>query len=401
MFPLSMLRAHWRLLGFGFFMCLCSNFGQTFFIALFGGVVRAEFGLSHGGFGTVYSLATLTSAAILIWAGRFIDRLPLPLYSAGVLVGLAGACVIFGLAGGEAALVVGILFLRLFGQGLSNHAGITVMARYFDSHRGRAVSLANMGFPAGVAFFPALVVIALSVYDWRQIWMANGLIVILSVPVMLFLLMGHGDRHAAFAANRSESGADGRDRTLGQALRGSAMWMRMPALLAPSFISTGLVFHQVHLAEVKGWSMTLLSGSFSAYAAMTVVAALIGGPLVDRVGARRLTRYFLVPLAAAALSIVIFDGPWVAPVFLGFLGASAGVTAVILGALWAELYGVSHLGAIRAFGQSAMVFSSGLSPVVLGVLIDFGVGIEAIATASVVYCIGASILARVAETGTE
>ena len=58
-----MLREHGRLLGFGFFMCLSSNFGQTFFISLFSADVRDAFGLSHGGFGTVYSTATIASAA--------------------------------------------------------------------------------------------------------------------------------------------------------------------------------------------------------------------------------------------------------------------------------------------------------------------------------------------------
>jgi hypothetical protein len=90
-----------------------------------------------------------------------------------------------------------------------------------------------------------------------------------------------------------------------------------------------------------------------------------------------------------------------APVFFGLLGASAGITAVILGALWAELYGISHLGAIRAFGQAAMVFSTGLSPVVFGVLIDQGIKIEAIAGTCAVYCVFASVLARAAESQAE
>ena len=81
MIPLAMLREHGRLLGFGFFMCLSSNFGQTFFISLFSADVRDAFGLSHGGFGTVYSTATIASAAVLIWAGRVVDRIPLAAFA--------------------------------------------------------------------------------------------------------------------------------------------------------------------------------------------------------------------------------------------------------------------------------------------------------------------------------
>ena len=111
MFPLSTLRAHGRLLGFGFFMCLRSNFGQTFFISLFGGEVRAAFGLTHGGFGTIYSMATLTSAAFLLWAGRFVDRMPLAAVSAVVLGGLAGACLLFGRASSDTALFLSLIHI--------------------------------------------------------------------------------------------------------------------------------------------------------------------------------------------------------------------------------------------------------------------------------------------------
>jgi len=396
MFPLSTLRAHGRLLGFGFLMCLCSNFGQTFFISLFGGEVRAAFVLTHGEFGAIYSLATLASAAFLLWAGRFVDRIPLAAFSAMVLGGLAGACLLLGRASGEATLFAAILFLRLFGQGLSGHTAITAMGRYFDSHRGRAVSIASLGHPAGEAVFPIIVVSALTAFGWREIWSTSALSVALALPVMLLLLAGHGERHALHLEKRIESGAVIGDRTLGQALRSFGLWLRMPALLAPSFIGTGLIFHQIHLAQIKGWSMTLVSGSFAVYAGMSVAAVMLAGPLVDRIGARRLTGFFLAPLAAAGISVAVLDGNWVAPLFLGLLGASAGVSVVVFGALWAELYGVAHLGAIRAFGQSAMVFSTGLAPAALGILIDSGIGIETIAAGCAVFCVGASILARAA-----
>ena len=38
---LPLIRSEWRLLGFGFAMTFCSAFGQTYFIALFGGELRA------------------------------------------------------------------------------------------------------------------------------------------------------------------------------------------------------------------------------------------------------------------------------------------------------------------------------------------------------------------------
>ncbi|MEX0693527.1 MAG: MFS transporter [Rhodospirillales bacterium] len=396
MIPLAMLREHGRLLGFGFFMCLSSNFGQTFFISLFNADVRDAFGLSHGGIGAIYSAATIISAAVLIWAGRAVDRIPLAAFSMLVLGGLAAAAMLFAAAPNAYMLIPAIFMLRLFGQGLSTHTAMTAMGRYFDTHRGRAVSIASIGHPAGEALFPILIVTALAAYGWRDIWWACALIVLAALPVMLFLLKGHRERHAAFVARQKASGAVAGDCTLGQALRTTGLWLRLPALLAPSFIGTGLIFHQVHMADVKGWSMTLVSGSFTAYAAMSVVAAIVTGPLIDRFGARRSAVVFLAPMTLGALSVALFTAPWAVPLYLGLLGTSSGVTVVLLGALWPELYGTSHLGAIRAFGQAAMVFSTGLAPAALGLMIDAGIGLEAIAFGCALYCVAASALVLVA-----
>jgi len=65
---LAFLLKNRRFLGFGLACTLASNFGQTFFIALFGGTIRAEFQLGHADFGALYATATLISAA---WADTF------------------------------------------------------------------------------------------------------------------------------------------------------------------------------------------------------------------------------------------------------------------------------------------------------------------------------------------
>jgi hypothetical protein len=82
--------------------------------------------------------------------------------------------------------------------------------------------------------------------------------------------------------------------------------------------------------------------------------------------------------------------------FFGLLGGASGLISVILGAIWAELYGVAHLGAIRAFGTSAMVFSSGVAPVVMGFMIDWALSVEAIAAGCAACCIAAAAISTLA-----
>ena len=51
--------ARW-LLG-GFLLTFFSAFGQTFFISIWGSEIRDTYGLTHGGFGGIYMVATLAS----------------------------------------------------------------------------------------------------------------------------------------------------------------------------------------------------------------------------------------------------------------------------------------------------------------------------------------------------
>ena len=339
---------------------------------------------------------------MLIWLGRLIDRVPLAAFAAATLLGLAAMCLFMGLAGtraaswGALALLPAIFGLRLFGQGLSSHAAIVAMGRYFAAERGRVVSLASLGHTLGDAILPGLVVAALAFAAWQALWTGAGLALLALVPIVFILLKGQGARDRAHHRARATADA-GADWALGAVLRDAGLWLRLPALLAPSFVFTGLIFHQVHLAETKGWPLSLLAGSYLVFAIASLAALIIGGMLVDRFSARRLVTLFLTPLALACLVLAVSDAAVAAPLFLGLLGVNAGITGVLLGALWAELYGTRHLGAIRAFGQSAMVFSSGLAPAFMGLLIDQGLAMERIAAGAALYCILAATLARLAE----
>ena len=65
---------------FGFLLTFSSSIGQTFFISFFAGEIKSELNLSHGMFGTFYSAATLTSAIVFLWFGKFTDQFDLSLF---------------------------------------------------------------------------------------------------------------------------------------------------------------------------------------------------------------------------------------------------------------------------------------------------------------------------------
>ncbi len=397
MLPLSFLRANGRLIGFGVFMYFCSSAGQTFYVSLFGGELRAAFDLSHGNFGTIYAVATLASAATLVWAGRLIDRVPLAAFSATVMVGLAIVSLLVAVSWSVTALAVALFGLRLFGQGLAGHTAATAMGRYFEAERGRAISVAVMGLPAAKFVLPTLVVAGIALAGWRSVWVATAVALLAATPLAHILLKDQGARDAALRARRAGAAERNHvDSALGAVLRDPGLWLRLPALVATPAIFTGLIFHQVHLAEAKGWPLSLMAGSFTVFAVASIAATLAAGPLVDRLSAARLVPLFLVPLLLSCLALAVGSGPAAAPVFLGLMGLGTGASFVLGGALWPELYGTAHLGAIRAFTQAVMVFATGVAPAVAGLAIDSGLSVDSIAAVCTAYCVVASALAATA-----
>jgi len=393
----SLLRAEWKLLAFGFLMAFGSSAGQTFFISWFSAEWRALFDLGHGGFGGLYSAATLVSGFLLIWAGGVIDRVDLRWFAGAVLVGLATAALVASLAAGPVSLLVALFLLRFFGQGLSSHTAVTTTARYADPRvRGKAVSIATLGFPVGEGLCPILVVAAIAAYGPAATYGGTALLIAgLFLPVAMGLLLGHGARHAALVERtRTHAEADPKARqwTRGEVSRDRLFHLTLLAVMAPSFIVTGIFFHQVHLIGAKGWSMEVFAGAYIGFAIAQVTTAMLSGLFIDRFGARRLATFYLAPLGLGCFVLSGSDGIWAGFVFMAMGGMCSGASATLLGTLWAEIYGVTHLGAIRALVTACSVVASALSPATMGWAIDAGVSMDTIVLLCGCYLVGAVAL---------
>ena len=386
-----------RFLTFGFLAAFLSSFGQTFFIALSSADIRAEFGLGHADFGLIYACGTIASAVLLIWAGRKIDDVDLRLYTFLVCAGLGCACLAMSGVGSAFWLIPVVFALRFTGQGLMSHVALVSMARYYDAHRGKALSVASMGFPAGEALFPTLAVAVIAVIGWRQMWLGAGtILLVIVIPLILWLLKGHAERHHRFAGQSDGvvGVTTGGGWTRARVIRDPAFYVVMPSYLAMPFISTGFFFHQIHLSESKGWDIALFASFFVIYAMAQTTSAMASGLLVDRIGALRLMRVYLMPALGGLLLLASFDAPWAGAVFMALMGLTSGAVSVAHGAIWAEIYGVAHLGAIKALGTALMVFSSALSPPVMGLVIDAGGDMNLIALCSALFIVGAAALIR-------
>jgi MFS family permease len=395
---ISFLLSNWRFLSFGLLMTFGSSFGQTYFISLFSADIRESFDLSHGDFGTLYAAATLASAATLIWLGRKVDTIDLRAFTLFVTLGLTTACALMAWLPSIVVLGLAIYTLRLFGQGLMGHTSATAMARYFFRSRGTALSIAALGYPIGEGLFPYTAVTLLGYFTTGQTWGIIAIIVaIVITPIAQIFLTGHSARHQKYlelATSRTGSTDSQRSFSRRDVLRDKNFYVILSVILAPSFIITGIFFHQVHLANVKGWELSHFAASFVAFAACQLGSSLFTGPTIDRSNAVRLLPLFLAPMGASLIVLASFDSSITIIVFMCLAGTTSGASTTISGALWAEVYGVSHIGAIKAMATALMVFASACSPAILGWLFDGSIEFSAILYVMAFYIVTASIFAR-------
>ena len=92
-----------------------------------------------------------------------------------------------------------------------------------------------------------------------------------------------------------------------------------------------------------------------------------------------------IPLFLSVLTIIYFNLPFSAFIFFGLLGVTNGLANLLGSSIWAEIYGVKHIGSIKALTTALMVFATAFGTALFGILIDNGFTIEKIAVVSGVY----------------
>ncbi len=359
----------------GVLLTFMSSFGQTFFISIFAGEIRETFNLSHGAWGSIYSLGTTVSAIVMIWSGVLTDMFRVRVLGPMVLVGLALACLSMAAVNAVWMLPFVIFALRFTGQGMSSHIAVVAMARWFSKSRGKALSVATLGFSLGEALLPLIFVALLAFLDWRILWMAAAVIALAGVPVLAALLKQERTPQD-IAAENPASGMNGQHWTRMMTLRHPLFWFLVPALLGPSAFNTAFFFHQVHLADIKGWDHIELVAYFPLYTAVSIVAMVASGWALDRWGTGRLMPLYQLPMVVSFLAFSWATEPTLAWVGFVFLALTTGFNATLPNAFWAEFYGTNHIGAIKAMAAAIMVLGSAIGPGVTGILIDLGVGLE-------------------------
>tara|TARA_B100001175_G_scaffold17715_1_gene13413 strand:+ start:631 stop:1842 length:1212 start_codon:yes stop_codon:yes gene_type:complete len=386
------IKLPFKIIIFGFIFTFFSSFGQSFFIGLFNSNIRADLSITHGQFGSIYAVATLISSFSLIWIGKKIDDFKLIKFSLFVILLLFFSSIYFSTVSNIYFLLVGIFLLRLSGQGLMSHTATTSISRYFSINRGKALSTTWLGLSAAEFVMPVTIVFLLSIYSWRDIWIYIAFLIILILPLVSFLTVKDIKLSSREKKNKNLKNKSIKNWSRLEVLSDPKFYLISLVMLALPTINTGVFVYQSFILESKGWDDFVIAKSFMFYAVLSVGTLFIAGPLVDKFTSRKLLPYMNIPSLFAMIILFYFDNYFFAYFVLGLMGISNGLANVLGSSTWAEIYGVKHIGSIKALTTSMMVFSTAFGTAIFGIVIDFGYSIEFIAMLSFLYIITANIL---------
>ena len=128
------------------------------------------------------------------------------------------------------------------------------------------------------------------------------------------------------------------------------------------------------------------------YSIFSVVTLFISGFLIDKFSSRKLLIYMNIPLLIGTGVLLLFENEISSFFFFGLLGITNGFANVLGSSTWAEIYGVKHIGSIKALTTALMVFATAFGTALFGILIDINFSIEQIAIVSGAYILTSIIL---------
>ena len=369
----------WVVLGVAMIGMFASAPGQTYTFSVFIASLRGDLGLSSTLISSLYLVGTITASVLIIPVGKALDIFGgrIMLVAAGLAVGMAS--IWMSQIAGAIGLLVGFVVLRTFGQGSLSLIPTTLVSIWFVRRRARALAIVGLGGAIAGGVFPLLSTGLIELFQWRRAWVAIAIIAsgLLVVPAAIFV------RRSPESVGLLPDGATGhataqpqpfKDEepsfTVRQAMRTRSLWLLMFASSAQSLVATGLMFHQVSLFAARGLSSTTAAAVFGVIAPAMVAGQFLSGFMASKFPLRCMVAVAQVPLAAAALLMLVIAVPWHSFFYGALLGLTVGFMMNSMMTIWPQYYGRANLGSIRGVTQFAIMAASAAGPLPLAIAFD-------------------------------
>ena len=333
------------------------NFG--FFIT----PMSEELGISQSFFGWAFTARMLAFAASGLVLGRILDRFGprVPL----VLTGLIASLVLIGFSRVTNGWQLIGLFVMIGGIGIQG-AGASLyinvpISKWFRRMRGRAMSIAFLGIPAGIFIFPVLTQFLIAKLGWQSTWLvlaafAGPMLIFVGLFIMRrqpsdYGLLPDGDPPFAPDEDLDDPGrhqpVEEYSWTRAQALRSLTFWRLALILGLLQFSTSSVGLFRIPYFVERGIDPALIGFAYQAEAIASVVAGVPVGFALDRFQSRYLASATIIPRVLSVLATIFATSALHAAAATTLNGLAAASFVVVQNSIWPSYFGSRHIGAIR------------------------------------------------------
>ncbi|MBW2083010.1 MAG: MFS transporter [Deltaproteobacteria bacterium] len=390
----------WYVLAASFIILFFSG-GAIYSVGIMFKPIISELGWSRGTFSIAFFCNMAVYACSLIAAGRLYDR-----YGPKWLVIVS--TILF--SGG----FVGIFFINSFWEylllyGVISAAGMggttvplfaAILSKWFEKHRGLAISLAISGSGIGQFVIVPLVTRLVVLQGWRISFLVLGAVVfITNICLASFVLKGDPDdlgymplgkegdtSGGTFAAVDTPMGSE-EDMSLSEAMKTRSFWLFTLIMLVCGSGDFFVSMHLVPFLTDNGMSAMSAGQLFAWFGLMSLLGVIIAGPATDLMGAKVPIAVTFFMRAVLFLTILYYKNITSFYVFSIGFGFTLLITAPIAPMLAGRLFGYSNVGLISGFITTVHHLGGGAWAYLGGVCFDKTGSYDSIFFVSMVFAV--------------
>ena len=331
-------------------------------------VWRAEFGVSYAMLGLSVALMSATTAVLQTPVGFWVDRWGARPFLIGgtLLMALSVSAMAFAPA---FWVILPLAVLSGIGNSVIHPADYAILTGSVDkSFMGRAFALHTFTGNLGFALAPPVIALLLGVTSWRGALLTVGL---LGVPVVLAILLQSGVLKDQAKPAKAEAALSSREVLLSR-----PMLLFFAFFLLSSMAGSGV---QAWLVTVLGklWGTPVLvaSGALTGYMVGATCGTLVGGWIADKSKRNLLGMVTVLTLVAMALLLSLGAVPMpeaLLPAVAVVAGLALGTSRTPRDVMLKDACPPGQVGKVFGFVSAGLPLGSAITPVPMGMLIDFG-----------------------------
>ncbi|MEL6406671.1 MAG: MFS transporter [Chloroflexota bacterium] len=356
--------------------------GQSFTVSQFIDFFIEDFNMSRTEVTALFSTGTFVGSLCLPFVGRLVDRYGNRKMSVIIAALFATVLILFSLVAGPFTLLLSFFGIRMLGQGSLGLVSNTVIVEWFKRLRGRVMSITLVSFAIFQSFYVPWLQRQLETTDWRTVWIMLGIGVACSTIPLTWLLMrntpeehgllpdGDDVREQQPKTEEEIAAIEAESWTLNEVIKNPTFWVFVFGRIISPAWGTGLILNMVSIFDELGHSAATAASNYALITIITAVMSIVFGVLVDRLRPGLVMMLQLAALIASMALATFMTTPFLLLLYALTFGIMMGGGGVFDGAVWVNLFGRAHQGAIRGFVSTALVTGTAIGPILFGLSFD-------------------------------